>query len=173
MSQIYAHSFISREVRFRSSQIRFQRAWTTADDDSAVTKTSVHSWHCPDETGQTHQCLCCNESMNLALVYSASMTVIASPLWPPWIWFNFLCVLALGFYHAFLFPVFLMLWKLRPCWLWRGCSGGTMVKNVPANARDAGVWIHEFDPWVRKIPWSNNGNPLQYSCLKNSMHRET
>ena len=24
-----------------------------------------------------------------------------------------------------------------------------------------------FDPWVRKIPWRGNGNPLQYSCLEN------
>ena len=36
-----------------------------------------------------------------------------------------------------------------------------------------------LDPWVRKIPWKRewltipvgkgNGNPLQYSCLENSM----
>ena len=29
---------------------------------------------------------------------------------------------------------------------------------------------HRFNLWVRKIPWSN-GNPLQNSCLKNSMDR--
>ena len=29
-----------------------------------------------------------------------------------------------------------------------------------------------FDPWVRKIPWRRDGNPLQYSCLENSMGRE-
>ena len=28
-----------------------------------------------------------------------------------------------------------------------------------------------FYPWVRKIPWIKNGNPLQYSSLKNSMDR--
>ena len=28
-----------------------------------------------------------------------------------------------------------------------------------------------FDPWVGKIPWRGNGNPLQYSCLGNPMHR--
>ena len=27
----------------------------------------------------------------------------------------------------------------------------------------------EFDPWARKIPGVGNGNPLQYSCLENSM----
>ena len=26
-----------------------------------------------------------------------------------------------------------------------------------------------FDPWVRKIPGEGNGNPLQYSCLDNTM----
>ena len=30
---------------------------------------------------------------------------------------------------------------------------------------------HGFDPWVRKIPWRGNGNPLQYSCLENPMDR--
>ena len=29
-----------------------------------------------------------------------------------------------------------------------------------------------FDFWVRKIPGGGNGNPLQYSCLENSMHGE-
>ena len=28
-----------------------------------------------------------------------------------------------------------------------------------------------FNPWVRKIPWRRNGNPLQYSGLKNSVDR--
>ena len=28
-----------------------------------------------------------------------------------------------------------------------------------------------FDPWVGKIPWIGNGNPLQYSCLGNSVDR--
>ena len=27
---------------------------------------------------------------------------------------------------------------------------------------------HEFNPWVGKILWRRNGNPLQYSCLENS-----
>ena len=41
-----------------------------------------------------------------------------------------------------------------------------MVKNLPPSRR------HGFDPWVGKIPWKGNGNPLQYSCLENSMDRE-
>ena len=28
-----------------------------------------------------------------------------------------------------------------------------------------------FDPWVGKVPGGGNGNPLQYSCLKNPMER--
>ena len=31
--------------------------------------------------------------------------------------------------------------------------------------------IPGFDPWVGKIPWKRNGNPLQGSCLGNSMDR--
>ena len=42
-----------------------------------------------------------------------------------------------------------------------------VVKNLPANAGDK---RHRFSPWVRKIPGVGNGNPLQYSCLENSMH---
>ena len=42
-----------------------------------------------------------------------------------------------------------------------------MVKNPPANARDAGSI-----PGVGKSPGGGNGNPLQYSWLKNSMERE-
>ena len=36
--------------------------------------------------------------------------------------------------------------------------GGSVVKNLPANAGEA-----VFDPCIRKIPWRRNGNPLQYS----------
>ena len=31
---------------------------------------------------------------------------------------------------------------------------------------------HGFDPWMKKIPEEENGNPLQCSCLENSMVRE-
>ena len=40
-----------------------------------------------------------------------------------------------------------------------------MEKNTPA-VQETG-----FDPWVGKIPGQGNGNPLQYSCLKNSIDR--
>ena len=48
--------------------------------------------------------------------------------------------------------------------------GGAVVKNPPANARDAEVasWI----PGLGRSPGGGNGNPLQYSCLKNAVDRE-
>ena len=41
-----------------------------------------------------------------------------------------------------------------------------MVKNPPANAGDMGLI-----PGLGRSPGEGNGNPLQYSCLKNDMHR--
>ena len=40
------------------------------------------------------------------------------------------------------------------------------VKNVPANAGDAGLI-----PESGRSPGGGNGNPLQYSCLENPMDR--
>ena len=39
-----------------------------------------------------------------------------------------------------------------------------MVKNLPANAGDVGSILGSG-----KSPREGNGNPLQYSCLENSM----
>ena len=47
-----------------------------------------------------------------------------------------------------------------------GFPGGSMVKNSPANARDAGL-IREWE----RYPGVGNGNPLQYFCLENAMDR--
>ena len=41
-----------------------------------------------------------------------------------------------------------------------------MVKNPPANARDAGTI-----PGSGRFPGEGNVNSLQYSCLENSMDR--
>ena len=52
-----------------------------------------------------------------------------------------------------------------------GFQVGTIVKNLPANARDtrdAGSI-----PGPGRSPRGGNGNLFQYSCLKNSMDRET
>ena len=41
-----------------------------------------------------------------------------------------------------------------------------MVKNPPANAGDSGS-----NPGLGRSPGEGNGNPLQYSCLEDSMDR--
>ena len=41
-----------------------------------------------------------------------------------------------------------------------------MVKNPPANVGDLGLI-----PGLGRSPGKGNGNPLQYFCLKNPMHR--
>ena len=49
--------------------------------------------------------------------------------------------------------------------LW-GFPGGLAVKNLPANARDAGSISGSG-----RSPGGGNGNPLQYSCLGNTLDR--
>ena len=46
--------------------------------------------------------------------------------------------------------------------------GGSVVKNPPANAGDM-VLI----PGLGRLPGEGNGNPLQDSCLENSMERRS
>ena len=41
-----------------------------------------------------------------------------------------------------------------------------VVKNLPANAEDLGLI-----PELGRFPGEGHGNPLQYSCLENSMDR--
>ena len=52
-----------------------------------------------------------------------------------------------------------------------GFPGSAEVKNLPANAGDT----RDVDliPRLGRFPGEGNGNPLQYSCLKNSMNRGT
>ena len=47
-----------------------------------------------------------------------------------------------------------------------GFPGGSVVKNRSANARDM-----SSIPELGGSPGGGNGNPLQYSCLENSMNR--
>ena len=47
-----------------------------------------------------------------------------------------------------------------------GFSGGSAVRNLPADVRDAGLI-----PGLGRSPGEGNGNPLQYSCLENFMDR--
>ena len=46
-----------------------------------------------------------------------------------------------------------------------------MVKTPPENAGDARDMSSV--PGLRQSPGGGNGNPLQYSCLKNPMNRGT
>ena len=47
-----------------------------------------------------------------------------------------------------------------------GFPSGLAVKNLPANAGDAGSI-----PGLGRSPGEGNGNPRQYSCLENPMDR--
>ena len=48
-----------------------------------------------------------------------------------------------------------------------GFPSDSGVKNPPANAGDMGS-----TPGSGRSPGGGNGNPLQYSCLENSMDRK-
>ena len=48
----------------------------------------------------------------------------------------------------------------------QGFPGVSAGRNLPANAGDAGSI-----PGLGRSPGEGNGNPLQYSCLENSMDR--
>ena len=50
-----------------------------------------------------------------------------------------------------------------------GFPGGSLVKNPPANAGDAGGL--GLIPGLGRSPGGGSGNPLQYSHLENSMDR--
>jgi len=47
-----------------------------------------------------------------------------------------------------------------------GFPGGSLVNNLPANTGHTGSM-----PELGRSPGGGNGNPLQYSCLKNPMDR--
>ena len=48
----------------------------------------------------------------------------------------------------------------------KGFPGGTVIKNLPAQAGDVGSI-----PGLERSPGKENGNPLQYFCLENPMDR--
>ena len=53
----------------------------------------------------------------------------------------------------------------------RDFPGDAVVRNPPANAGDAGDM--DLLPGSESAPGLENGNPLQYSCMGNSMNRGT
>ena len=50
-----------------------------------------------------------------------------------------------------------------------GFPGGSVVKNLPANAGNAGDV--GLIPGLGRSPEEGNGNPLQYSCLEDTTDR--
>ena len=50
-----------------------------------------------------------------------------------------------------------------------GFPGGAVIKNLPANPGDTGDEVSI--PGLGGFPGGGNGNPLQYSCLKNFRQR--
>ena len=47
-----------------------------------------------------------------------------------------------------------------------GFLGGAVVKNLPASTGDL-----DLNPGLGRSPGEGKGNPLQYSCLENSINR--
>ena len=61
------------------------------------------------------------------------------------------------------------------CIAGRGRVGGALPRwfgSEESTSQCRSYKSHGFDPWVRKIPWRGNDNPLQYSCLGNPMDIE-
>ena len=50
-----------------------------------------------------------------------------------------------------------------------GSLGGSLVKNPPASSGDPRDM--SMIPGLGRSPGEGNGNPLQYSCLENTMDR--
>ena len=59
--------------------------------------------------------------------------------------------------------------NIIPCAIQLGFSGGSAVKNLPANAGD--TWDGSLILGLGRSPGEGNGNPLQYSCQDNPMDR--
>ena len=63
----------------------------------------------------------------------------------------------------------MLFFKISYIYVILGFPDGTVVKNPPAGAGDAGPV--GLIPESRRSPAVGNGNPLQSSCLENSMDR--
>ena len=60
-------------------------------------------------------------------------------------------------------------WRIWNSETVKGFSGGSVVKSLPANARDTKD-VGQI-PESGRSPGEGNGNPLQYSCLGNPKDR--
>ena len=56
--------------------------------------------------------------------------------------------------------------KMTQLYIYMGFPGGSVVKNLPANAGDTGLI-----PRLGRSPGEGNENPLQHSCLGYPMDR--
>ena len=62
--------------------------------------------------------------------------------------------------------IYVFLFKIYPSSKLLGFPGGSVIKNPPANAGDAGLI-----PGLGRSPEDGNANPLQYACLGDSADR--
>ena len=69
-----------------------------------------------------------------------------------------------GFLNLSTMEIWVLLWCCPV--LCRGFPGGSVVENPPDNPGDGGLI-----PGLGRLPGEGNGNPLQHTCLKNSMDR--
>ena len=60
-------------------------------------------------------------------------------------------------------------WKVLTVLSLPGFSGGSVLKNLPANAGDTWTWVRSLD--LGRSPGEGNDNPLQRSCLEIPMDR--
>ena len=77
-------------------------------------------------------------------------------------------------HHHMLWGMKFISYFLQGEWLesWKDRLGPDCEKGFPGDSvvqSTCQCWRPRFDPWVGKIPWRSN--PLQYSCLGNSMDR--
>ena len=81
------------------------------------------------------------------------------------------CQLCILFYifSSLLFLLLLSLACLGQVEGYQASQVALVIKNLPANAED--IRVGGSIPWLGRCPRGGNGNPLQYSCLENSMDR--
>ena len=68
-----------------------------------------------------------------------------------------------------LFQIYTQAWDCWIIWHFQGFPGGSVVKNSPPKAGDAGDAVSVTGSG--RFSGGRNDNPLQYSCLKNPMDR--
>ena len=77
--------------------------------------------------------------------------------------YTYMCVCVCVYIYIYSFSCSFPLWFITG---YLGFPGGSDVKESAHNAGDPGLI-----PGSGRSPGEGNGNPLQYSCLENSMDR--